>query len=70
MNLRPTEIPQVDGDQSRYSLVIAVAKRARQISQDAEDKGEIIVDKPVDLAVRDMMEHRYRVISEEKSDEE
>lgn len=62
MNLRPTEVPEVTGDQSRYSLVIAVAKRARQISEEAEKNGEIIVEKPVDLAVQDMMQHRYSIV--------
>ena len=35
---------------SYYSVVIAVAKRAREITQEAEDNNEIIVEKPVDLA--------------------
>ena len=35
---------------STYSLVIAVAKRARQIAQKAEDEGIILTDKPVDMA--------------------
>ena len=37
---------------STYSLVIAVAKRARQIAQKAEDEGIILTDKPVDMAVQ------------------
>ena len=69
MNLRPTEVPDVLGDQSRYSLVIAVAKRARQISEEAEKRGEIIVEKPVDLAVQDMMQHQFKIVPSQKAEE-
>ena len=47
---------------SRYSLVVAVAKRARQIAQEAEEAGEILVPKPVELAVRDFVNHRCSII--------
>ncbi|WP_418565106.1 DNA-directed RNA polymerase subunit omega, partial [Neglectibacter timonensis] len=33
---------------SYYSLVIAVAKRAREIAEEAENEGRILMDKPVD----------------------
>lgn len=45
--------------QSYYSLVIAVAKRAREIAQDAERQGDILVDKPVDMAVQDFVAGKY-----------
>ncbi|MEG1887647.1 MAG: DNA-directed RNA polymerase subunit omega [Oscillospiraceae bacterium] len=41
---------------SRYKLVLDVAKRARQISEDAEESGEIIVEKPVTLALNELAE--------------
>ncbi len=47
---------------SRYSLVVAVAKRAREIAQEAEDSGEILIQKPVELAVRDFVNHRCSII--------
>lgn len=47
---------------NQYSLVIAVAKRARQISERAELEGEKLVDKPVDLAVQDFVQDRYRIL--------
>ena len=34
---------------SRYSLVTAVAKRAREIAGDAQENGEILEEKPVDV---------------------
>ena len=36
---------------SRYSLVTATAKRARAISEDAEEKQIILTEKPVSVAV-------------------
>ena len=50
---------------NQYSLVIAVAKRARQISERAEDEGVKLIDKPVDMAVQDFVHERYRIIEPE-----
>lgn len=47
---------------SRYSLVVAVAKRARKIADEAEEKGEILVEKPVDLAVQEFLQHKFIII--------
>lgn len=44
---------------SRYSLVIAVAKRARQIAEKAEEEGQVLIDKPVDMAVQDFVQGKY-----------
>ena len=40
---------------ARYSLVIATAKRAREISDEALEKGEIITEKPVSLALEEFI---------------
>ena len=45
--LKPSENIITVPHKSTYSLVIAVAKRARQIAQKAEDEGLILTDKPV-----------------------
>ena len=37
--------------ESRYQLVLDVAKYARHISEQAEEKGEILVEKPVNIAL-------------------
>lgn len=39
---------------NRYKLVNQIAKRAREISDEAEQKGEIILDKPVTIAINKM----------------
>ena len=53
---------------SRYSLVVAVAKRTRQIAQEAEDTKTILVPKPVELAVRDFVNHRCEIIEPDPSE--
>ena len=53
---------------SYYSVVIAVAKRAREITQEAEDNNEIIVEKPVDLAVQDFVDEKYKIIEPDEID--
>ena len=42
--LKPSADLIIDPKQSRYSLVVGVAKRARQIVEEAEKAGEILVE--------------------------
>lgn len=46
-------------DESNYSLVIAVAKRARTISEDAVENGEILIEKPVQIAIEEFARGKY-----------
>ena len=39
---------------NRYMLVNVVARRARQIAEDAEMNGEILTEKPVTLAINEV----------------
>jgi len=55
---------------NRYSLVIAVAKRARQIAEKAEDDGIKLTDKPVDMAVQDFVHERYRIVEPESQEDQ
>ena len=50
---------------NQYSLVIAVAKRARQIAVEAEQDGMRLPDTPVDVAVQDFVEDKYSIIEPE-----
>ncbi len=54
------------GRTSRYSLVIATAKRARDIAQDAVDSGEAIIEKPVSLALNDFINGDYVLVEPEE----
>ncbi len=60
--LKPSADLIIRPDESRYSIVVAVAKRAREIASEAELRGDILLEKPVDLAVQDFMQHKYNII--------
>ncbi len=51
---------------SRYSLVVGVAKRSRELSDEAKENGEILVDKPVSLAVEDLLDGYYTIKESEE----
>ena len=46
---------------SRYSLVSATAKLAREISDEASAEGEILTEKPVSLALGKLLEGEYTI---------
>ena len=46
---------------NRYLLVNVVARRARQIAQEAEDSGEPMDVKPVTVAINEVAEGQYSV---------
>ena len=49
--LRPAMIEMLKPDQDCYSFVVAVAKRARELADEAEEKHETTDEKPVRLAI-------------------
>ena len=51
--LAPNDIEELKGKNSRYAVVVGVAKRARQIAVEAEANKEILIEKTVSLAIRD-----------------
>ena len=51
--LAPSDIEELKGKNSRYAVVVGVAKRARQIADEAEENREILIEKTVSLAIRD-----------------
>ena len=61
--LRPTDIERLKGKNSRYAVVIGVAKRARNIAQDAEDNGVVLTEKPVSMAILDFTEGDYKMVA-------
>ncbi len=46
---------------SRYSLVSATAKLARDISDEANADGEILTEKPVSLALNKLLDGEYTI---------
>lgn len=51
---------------SRYSLVTAIAKRAREISIDAQENEEILNDKPVSIALDEIITGKFEVVEPEE----
>ena len=66
--LKPSANKITTPHRSQYSLVIAVAKRARDIANEAEHNHEILVEKPVDLAVQDFMADKFKIIEPNPED--
>lgn len=63
---RPSACEILKEGESYYSLVIGVAKRAREIAEEAEEQGKILVDKPVQIAVEEFAAGDFRL--REKAD--
>ena len=60
--LKPTNETVSEEKRSRYSLVIGVAKLAREVSQEAEEKGEPLLQKPVSVALNEIVNENYRIV--------
>ncbi|MBR2338627.1 MAG: DNA-directed RNA polymerase subunit omega [Clostridia bacterium] len=60
--LRPNDIEKLKGKDSRYAVVIAIAKRAREIAQDAEENSVILMEKPVSMAINDFTDGDYKIM--------
>lgn len=68
--LRPTDIENLKGNESRYAVVVGVAKRARQIADKAEEEGVILIEKPVSLAINDFTNGDYKIVVPEPTEED
>jgi DNA-directed RNA polymerase subunit omega len=60
--LRPTDIENLKGNNSRYAVVVGVAKRAREIADEAESDGTILIEKTVSLAINDFKGGDYKLV--------
>lgn len=47
---------------SRYSLVRATAKRARAIAEEAEEEKIILVEKPVSIALDEILNGEFEIV--------
>jgi DNA-directed RNA polymerase subunit omega len=56
--LNPAIGKLINAYENRYDLVIDVAKRARLISKRAQQNDEILVEKPVTLAMEELAEEK------------
>ena len=65
--LRPAVNQIITKNESCYSLVIAVAKRAREITQELYDNDMTIEEKPVKTAVEELASGKYKIASTQKN---
>ncbi len=62
--LKPSSSQILQNGESVYSLVIAVAKRARDILDTAYAEKDIIDDKPVKTAVEQFAKGEYKLVED------
>lgn len=62
---RPASTEILKNGESYYSLVIAVAKRAREIAEDAEEQHIELLEKPVQVAVEEFAKGKYKMVEQE-----
>lgn len=55
---------------SRYSLVTATAKLAREISDRALEDGEIMTEKPVSIALDELIAGKYKIVEPTEKQED
>ncbi|MDE5584164.1 MAG: DNA-directed RNA polymerase subunit omega [Ruminococcus sp.] len=61
--LRPAVNQIISKNESCYSLVIAVAKRAREISDELFEMNETLEEKPVKTAVEELASGKCKIVS-------
>lgn len=59
--LRPAMAQILREEDSHYAFVVAVAKRAREIAEEAEERNEHLDEKPVNLAVEEFAQGKVHV---------
>lgn len=62
--LRPAMSQIAIHGESYYSVVIGVAKRAREIADELSEKNEILEEKPVKTAVDEFAARRFSIIED------
>lgn len=60
--LRPAITQLITKNESCYSLVIGVAKRAREIADELCKNGEPLEEKPVKTAVDELARGEYKIV--------
>jgi DNA-directed RNA polymerase subunit omega len=52
----------VHNNENCYSFVVAIAKRARKIADSANDDGDILYEKPVQMAVKEYIAGKFHIV--------
>ena len=70
MIVKPTVVELLEKAENRYSLVIATAKRARQIARGSQPMTDKDDESPVTLAADEIEEDKVKIYNENQWDEE
>jgi DNA-directed RNA polymerase subunit omega len=65
--VEPGEQPVVN---SRYSIVIATARRARQLINGATPLVDVTYQKPLSIAVEELYQSKVKIVSDEEKKEQ
>ncbi|MEG2144919.1 MAG: DNA-directed RNA polymerase subunit omega [Oscillospiraceae bacterium] len=63
MMLKPAMSDMIKRNRDGYAFVVAIAKRARVIAENAEEQGMCLEEKPVQLAVTEFDQHPWDISS-------
>ncbi len=66
--LRPAITQLISKNDSYYSLVIGVAKRAREIADELVEQKKTLEEKPVKTAVEELANGKYKIIEAKKEE--
>lgn len=66
--LRPAITQLISKNDSYYSLVIGVAKRAREIADELVEEKKTLEEKPVKTAVEEFANGKFKIIEAQKED--
>ncbi len=58
----------LQGKQSKYTLVVGVAKRAREITQTFEEEQIVTEDKPVLIAIKEIEGHEINILEPDEDE--
>lgn len=67
--LRPAITQLISKNDSYYSLVIGIAKRAREISDELVAEKQTLEEKPVKTAVEEFANGKFRIVEAKKKEE-
>ncbi len=63
--LRPSVNQLITKNESSYSLVVGIAKRAREVADELYEQDKVLEEKPVKTAIRELAAGKYRILEDE-----
>ncbi|MCM1226541.1 MAG: DNA-directed RNA polymerase subunit omega [Clostridium sp.] len=67
--LRPAITQLISKNDSYYSLVIGVAKRAREIAEELCEDNKVLEEKPVKTAVEEFAAGKFKIVAYKPEEE-